>query len=206
MVRAEASGRGSAPSIDAGPYRAAFTRAHADVDRRAPCPYCGAACTPLDRVCPGCDVPLDRARCPKCLRLEITGRRRCSGCGGELALPRNEDARDAPCPRCDEPLRGVATQEGMFECGRCHGLFVEAARVALLLRHATLVDEPVVGARDGAPGARTHERGEVRYLKCPVCHTPMTRAAAKGRGVVVDVCSLHGTWFDANELDAVLGE
>ncbi len=91
----------------------------------------------------------------------------------------------------------------MFECARCHGLFVEAAKVALLLRHATLEDEAAAG--DGRPGARTHERGAVRYLKCPVCHTPMTRAAAKGRGVVVDVCSLHGTWFDANELDAVIG-
>jgi Zn-finger nucleic acid-binding protein len=46
---------------------------------------------------------------------------------------------------------------------------------------------------------------EVRYLRCPQCQETMSRMNfGKRSGVIVDVCKLHGTWFDAGELDGVL--
>jgi Zn-finger nucleic acid-binding protein len=43
---------------------------------------------------------------------------------------------------------------------------------------------------------------EVRYLRCPACDEPMNRSLfGKRSGVIVDVCTLHGIWFDAMELE-----
>ncbi len=181
------------PAPAAGPYRGGEA-APTPADRQVRCPFCGGAFSPLDRACPSCDVPLDRVRCPACLRLEVTGRPRCGGCGGPLHLPTGNDAMGGPCPRCEEPLAAIASQEGMFECARCHGLFVDAQRAAALLGAER--------APGGEPARSSVE--EVRYLPCPVCHQPMHRSAA-ARGVVVDACTLHGTWFDAFELEALLG-
>jgi Zn-finger nucleic acid-binding protein len=53
--------------------------------------------------------------------------------------------------------------------------------------------------------SRARLEHDVRYLRCPVCHEPMQRMNfGQKSGVVVDACKLHGTWFDAGELDAVL--
>ena len=45
----------------------------------------------------------------------------------------------------------------------------------------------------------------VRYIRCPSCGELMNRKNFGGTsGVVVDVCHLHGTWFDAGELPVVM--
>lgn len=45
----------------------------------------------------------------------------------------------------------------------------------------------------------------VVYRKCPACNQSMTRRNfARVSGVVVDVCQMHGTFFDAGELEDVL--
>jgi Zn-finger nucleic acid-binding protein len=45
----------------------------------------------------------------------------------------------------------------------------------------------------------------VRYRACPTCSQLMNRKNFGGSsGIVVDVCSLHGTFFDAGELPRVL--
>jgi Zn-finger nucleic acid-binding protein len=41
--------------------------------------------------------------------------------------------------------------------------------------------------------------------RCPSCRSTMTRVIFGRRsGVVIDVCAMHGTWFDAGELTKVL--
>jgi Zn-finger nucleic acid-binding protein len=55
-------------------------------------------------------------------------------------------------------------------------------------------------ARRSALGIST-----VRYVPCPSCGQLMNRKNFGGEsGVVVDVCSAHGTWFDEGELPRVL--
>lgn len=45
----------------------------------------------------------------------------------------------------------------------------------------------------------------VRYRPCPTCDHLMNRKNFGGTsGIVVDVCALHGTFFDAGELPRVL--
>jgi Zn-finger nucleic acid-binding protein len=45
----------------------------------------------------------------------------------------------------------------------------------------------------------------VQYAPCPVCKNLMNRVNfAHSSGVIVDVCTRHGTWFDQDELREVL--
>ncbi len=42
---------------------------------------------------------------------------------------------------------------------------------------------------------------QVSYLPCPVCTNRMNRAIfGRKSGVVIDVCKMHGSWFDVREL------
>jgi Zn-finger nucleic acid-binding protein len=67
--------------------------------------------------------------------------------------------------------------------------------------------------RDHPPVSQLHSRDSaakatleaVRYLPCPLCHSSMNRVNfGKVSGVIVDVCKMHGTWFDAGELTRVV--
>ncbi len=107
------------------------------------------------------------------------------------------------CPRCGAPL--VALLAGAFTLGTCRacaGVFAPNAAAAHLAQKldeqmAAAVTRVSVGATDmsampdGSPA-----------LACPTC------GAAMGRVVVsetaLDTCAMHGTWFDAWELERVM--
>lgn len=80
--------------------------------------------------------------------------------------------------------------------------------VAHALLRALVEQQEALGSAVPALGALP--RGNplsdpVRYRACPVCHQLMNRKNfGGGSGIVVDVCSLHGTFFDAGELPRVL--
>ena len=64
---------------------------------------------------------------------------------------------------------------------------------------------PLVASLGGPRFASALRVENVRYVKCPVCHQHMNRTSfAKGSGIVVDLCRLHGTWFDSDELSRAL--
>jgi Zn-finger nucleic acid-binding protein len=162
------------------------------------------------RVCPHCDVKLDTVRCRRCFTLQQPGTFACSRCGQAMELEPLLDATDAPCPRCSVTGDGRhaagldATDEADFrlhECARCGGIFVPKDALAEILCRAEIggaVDEPRL-----APRANHLE--EVRYLPCPLCHGSMNRVNfGRVSGVIVDVCKIHGTWFDAGELTRVV--
>jgi Zn-finger nucleic acid-binding protein len=147
-------------------------------------------------------VELAAVRCPHCYALHFTGARFCARCGQHLELEPLLDASDAPCPRCAKPLR-AAQDGGVFECGACGGLFVDHAAFAALAADREAETKPFA-----APPRSSTLVGpdvEVHYVKCPVCAEVMNRLNFGRRsGVIVDVCKLHGTWFDAGELTRVL--
>jgi len=109
------------------------------------------------------------------------------------------DATDAPCPRCSHPLEvAPGTDTRVHECPRCGGMFVPRDVLAELLCTAELGG----GLRESAsrPGL-----DPVRYVPCPQCHASMNRVNfGRVSGVIVDVCKMHGTWFDAGELTRVI--
>lgn len=109
------------------------------------------------------------------------------------------DATDAPCPRCRSPLEvaNAAADARTHECPRCGGIFVSRDALADIMCRAE-----IGGAVPELPGRTTGKITEdVRYLPCPLCHSTMNRTNfGRVSGVIVDVCSKHGTWFDAGEL------
>ncbi len=110
-----------------------------------------------------------------------------------------------PCPRCGAAL-GPEFEDVGFPCGSCGGVFIRRERVSSLLASAESGGmEGNVGYRENAASSKRPfelEAGEaVRYLRCPLCATAMTRQNfARKSGVIVDVCPPHGTWFDGGEV------
>jgi Zn-finger nucleic acid-binding protein len=168
------------------------------------CPFCGVACDASLAACPTCNVSLESLRCRGCYHLRASGARSCERCGTERPLPPYAHALDAPCPRCDEPLGEAEAHGGAFACGACAGFFVTHERLAELLTTpgAEPPTAPFSQERASDPGRRKEVRA---YVPCPQCHTSMSRRGFGRRsGIVVDVCSLHGTWFDPGELPEAL--
>jgi Zn-finger nucleic acid-binding protein len=158
------------------------------------------------RICPHCDVRLENVRCQRCFSLQAPGTFACTRCSHALELEPLLDATDAPCPRCRNPLEVTPGEDRRtHECPRCGGLFVPRDALAEILSTAEVggaVD--VYGGTMPLAGLRP-SLDEVRYLACPQCHSAMNRVNfGKVSGVIVDVCKLHGTWFDAGELTRVV--
>lgn len=104
------------------------------------------------------------------------------------------------CPRCD----GVALSRraighvAVDECPRCAGVFVARDTLPLLVEDLAL--HAAVRAAYRA-GTRPAPEGGPLYVRCPVCRELMLRRLfAEDAKVIVDVCTAHGTWFDAREL------
>jgi Zn-finger nucleic acid-binding protein len=150
------------------------------------------------RICPHCDVRLENVRCQRCFSLQAPGTFACVRCGHALELEPLLDATDAPCPRCNHPLEASPGGDThVHECPRCGGMFVARDALAEILCGAE-----IGGAlREGASRLTRSPEREVRYVPCPLCHATMNRVNfGKVSGVIVDVCKVHGTWFDAGEL------
>jgi len=158
------------------------------------------------RICPHCDVRLENVRCQRCFSLQAPGTFACTRCNHSLELEPLLDATDAPCPRCQNPLEVTPGEDRRtHECPRCGGLFVPRDALAEILSTAEIGG--AVDAYGGTMPVAGHAAvlDEVRYLACPLCHTSMNRVNfGKVSGVIVDVCKLHGTWFDAGELTRVV--
>jgi Zn-finger nucleic acid-binding protein len=197
------SGGRGAPS-SGGPYRSAVP-SH-DATASLSCPFCGNECAACVRICPHCDVRLENVRCQRCFSLQAPGTFACTRCRHALELEPLLDATDAPCPRCRSALDVTPGDDRRtHECARCGGLFVARDALAEILSAAEIGG--AVEAYGGTMPAAGRVPGidEVRYLACPLCHSSMNRVNfGKVSGVIVDVCKLHGTWFDAGELTRVV--
>jgi len=105
---------------------------------------------------------------------------------------------ECPCCRVQlvpEPVDG----QPIDKCSNCDGAF--ASHQAL---HSILLAEE--GTRNGVSYSRPSPLSDlVRYRKCPACgETMLRRNFAGASGVVIDVCPVHGLWFDRGELATVI--
>src|SRR5260221_2118090 len=107
---------------------------------------------------------------------------------------------DTPlCPRCHRDLTaGTARERPVWACGVCGGVWLDGATGTEL---AAKLDDDAVGMAEGAAKKATFRRGTAGSTKCPACAQPLARTSL--RGVEIDVCSQHGTWFDRGELQEV---
>jgi Zn-finger nucleic acid-binding protein len=88
------------------------------------------------------------------------------------------------------------------ECTSCGGVFVHGDVLETWLQDDAAHKE----VTEAFPSGETQlHPGGAMYVKCPRCGVLMNRKMfALGSAVVVDVCRLHGTWFDAAELGKVV--
>ena len=168
--------------------------------------------------CPSCEATVEtsgvfpgaRVKCADCgVEVEVGGRSRrsappqadapyrvASTLPVEVADEPVRRARTAPvCPRCAASLEGSAGHDGLLACTDCGGVFVSHDELDAALKRQK--KSASLDARTGA----TSTAEEVRYLACPTCGDRMSRSLfGKRSGIVVDVCKIHGTWFDSDEL------
>jgi Zn-finger nucleic acid-binding protein len=156
-------------------------------------PYRGEASFTAPRRCLRCGARTAGDRCVRC---------------GAPAPPEGAlraDALRIDCPRCGialEPSRLAEWSAGFVYCVGCHGCFVPPADWEILVdRIAPLGAVPGDELAPVEKGPRLD--GEI---PCPVCRRTMERVRYDGGELVVDVCDLHGIWFDAAELAQALRE
>ncbi len=177
------------------------------------CPMCGAPTETDAARCLYCDARLATIACPRCFGMMFVGSDYCSHCGARAArqtLPAQSQAR---CPRCRVEMDGVTIgAETLRECARCGGLWVEAEAFericadreeqTAVLGAAAFASKPSIANIKSSHAGQTDK---VRYVPCPQCAQLMNRVNfAHCSGVIVDVCKGHGTWFDRDELRAIV--
>lgn len=166
------------------------------------CSTCGAPAPEGSRECEYCRSPLATTRCAGCFQLNASHMRHCSGCGDELGLEPLARAGELPCPACGVSLTELDPQGArVLDCSRCGGQFVEHQTLRSLLERKRQLGRASLGGlrQKSLPSAA------VVYRPCPLCGELMNRKNFGGHsGVVLDVCTRHGTWCESGELAAVL--
>lgn len=107
------------------------------------------------------------------------------------------------CPACTGKLFAAPDRNGVFGCNACGGIWADIETSQLI---AAVLDPDLVDLADRAAshaartsgGAALPAEGERR---CPQCHELLARVHTASTNL--DVCIMHGTWFDRGELQRV---
>ncbi len=129
----------------------------------------------------------------------------CIGCGRELGLEPLYEPGDLACPECRGPMQRFRGHPGrLHDCSTCGGQFVEHQLLRSFLERRQIIGEAVPRKARRREGPNPLS-APVKYRKCPVCSAVMNRKNFGGSsGVIAEVCSQHGLWFDVGELPLVL--
>jgi Zn-finger nucleic acid-binding protein len=136
------------------------------------------------------------------------GSRHCPHCGAAAAETRATSLSTLKCPKCKGDMLAITLGgSAMRECETCGGLWLEVTafeKICADREHQAAVlglASPVTGHRLEP----TSDKIKVRYFPCPQCAQFMNRMNfARCSGVIVDVCRGHGTWFERDELRAII--
>jgi Zn-finger nucleic acid-binding protein len=136
------------------------------------------------------------------------GHKHCPACGVELGLAATEHPHDdRACPRCTTALHARRAGDVVIdECHTCLGVFLDHAAIKrVVVDRAQSRAEALLGSLPRVEVCAIPTAGQKMYLKCPVCSAVMNRKLfATGSGVIIDVCRIHGTFFDAGELPLII--
>jgi Zn-finger nucleic acid-binding protein len=168
---------------------------------------CGAAAATDSTRCEHCGARLATVACPSCFGMMFLGEQFCPHCGAKAdRQDATEPARPEPCPRCQTNMEAVIIGGSKVrECPKCEGLWMDVETLRQIC-----ADQEKQAAVLGLPTQLPTNEGveieqQIRYLACPVCGDMMNRVNfANFSGVIVDVCRLHGTWFDRDELRRIV--
>jgi Zn-finger nucleic acid-binding protein len=92
----------------------------------------------------------------------------------------------------------------MRECEKCAGVWLDVAAFEKICADREQ-QSAVLGGAAPVPAHELQAEQRIRYAPCPQCGQLMNRINfSRCSGVIVDVCKGHGTWFDAQELSAIV--
>ena len=133
------------------------------------------------------------------------GSRHCPHCGAAAIQPAPAQLSVMRCPRCKVDMSAVRIgSQSLRECEKCAGLWLDVPAFEKICADREQ-QAAVLGGASPAPARELRPEQSVRYAPCPQCGQLMNRINfAKCSGVVVDICKGHGTWFDAQELSAIV--
>jgi len=182
------------------------------------CASCSAQVTASASQCDYCGSHIERDEsklslvCPECYSRNANDARFCAACGVTFApQPVEVQGEELPCPCCGgsmavRELIGIPINE----CSGCNGLWVPGDELDFLISRAVAARERTAG--DQADRVEPRRQGAnpyrqtVQYRKCPKCAGMMARRNfRKTSGVIIDQCPEHGTWLDADEIEALAG-
>jgi Zn-finger nucleic acid-binding protein len=122
-----------------------------------------------------------------------------------------EGQSERQCPRCSArgpaPLDAQLVAETLLDqCPDCGGLWIDQTAFERLTQEAESTTTSGALGSLPRPQRKIHAKmPQVTYVRCPDCDSMMNRRNyGKRSGVIVDVCSAHGIWFDDEELTRVL--
>jgi Zn-finger nucleic acid-binding protein len=150
--------------------------------------------------------------CPKCGAPSATAQKApwtCSFCGAIVAeeqpkvveriiervvLVEKGSSAKLPCPRCEVPLfEGRAQNITLHGCGTCGGVWLDNEGSLAVMQQ---IPPSLLELADRAARASRGKPDHVPH--CPIDKAILERVTVKG--VDLDVCKAHGTWFDAGEV------
>jgi Zn-finger nucleic acid-binding protein len=168
------------------------------------CPVCGAFAREGERSCRHCTTALATLRCGHCFDLSFPDDLHCRGCGLELGLEPAPEPSELGCPDCKLTLKSFAAGAGtLHACEACGGQLVSHGLLRALLESREILGSAVPSVVD-APRSNPLA-SPVVYRPCPACQQIMNRRNfGSTSGIIIDFCSLHGSFFDAGELPRVL--
>ena len=172
------------------------------------CPNCGAAISSDSPQCKYCESKLATIACASCFGMMFTGSKHCPHCGAVATEASPAELSILKCPRCKIDMTSIKIAgEQMRECEHCGGIWLEVASFERICASREEQSAVLSGASP-APSRQIDPQSEgskVRYSPCPQCGQMMNRINfARCSGVIVDVCKGHGTWFDQDELRAIV--
>ncbi len=104
------------------------------------------------------------------------------------------------CPHCHKKLVGVVTKGVELDgCSGCGGIWVNNASARSVLANPEAIFAEL--AKRAGDNARNRSV-RAKNPGCPVCTAVLDHV--KTHGIAIDVCTEHGSWFDAFELSQLL--
>lgn len=118
-----------------------------------------------------------------------------------MSIYRQGPAPANTCPRCRETLVKSDRAEGVAYCEKCGGVFAD---VPATQRIVSTMDRTLQEIGFRAALGKERKKHEPRELTCPECLIVMQQQRMESAAYTVDVCPMHGTWFDTGELEDVM--
>lgn len=151
--------------------------------------------------------------CPECFARISNHASFCHSCGTEIKATADAGtAGERSCPACEDepPLydRRIGEKKvPILECHLCAGFWLDDSDFKALAREAAQNSlPPELAGPGGAPTPFTlPKKGERLYRRCPFCEDWMLRKnVGSSSGIIIDLCTSHGIWFDEGELAGML--